>query len=449
MITGFVAPWTREPPRPRNSHCPGTRSVILVLFALGCSSMAATAATLERSVSPSRQFIIFGGNRLLRSAVSDAAERTKSKVLALLQVRDRWSVPILLNLQRPQANIPEIPPVLLDFSQTGAGLKIQLDLLVTSDPQTAMLQREILRAVLLEMSYRSLPALPAGTPYIAPPDWLVDGILTLDNESPEVFEGLDTAATNPPALKDFLAQRPGMLDSPSRALYCACASALVRILLEHDNGPTQLARYILDLPRASTDVVADLQSHFPWLGNDSGAIEKSWRENIARVAGERRFALLTFVATSEQLDECLQTKIAQDRTKKNSLTLDETVGSSRPNIDTVAAKKLGERLMLLTTRAHPLLRPIVVDYQLAAESLARKKRRGLAKRLTNSKGLREKIAARMSEVDDFMNWYEATQAKTNSGTFRDYLNASNTNDAPPHRHDALSVYLDALQTQLQ
>jgi hypothetical protein len=427
----------------------GLQAIISVLLALGCTSMVATAATLERSVSPSRQFIIFGGNRLLRSAVSDAAERTKSKVLALLQVRDRWSVPILLNLQRPQANIPEIPPVLLDFSQTGAGLKIQLDLLVTSDSQTAMLQREILRAVLLEMSYRSLPALPAGTPYVAPPDWLLDGILTLDNESPEVFEGLDTAATNPPALKDFLPQRPGMLDSPSRALYCACASALVRILLEHDNGPTQLARYIRDLPRASTDVVADLQSHFPWLGNDSGAIEKSWRENIARIAGERRFALLTFAATSEQLDECLQTKIAQDRTKKNSLTLDETVGSSRPNIDTVAAKKLGERLMLLTTRAHPLLRPIVVDYQLAAESLARKKRRGLAKRLTNSKGLREKIAARMSEVDDFMNWYEATQAKTNSGTFRDYLNASNTNDAPPHRHDALSVYLDALQTQLQ
>ncbi|PYL00814.1 MAG: hypothetical protein DME32_10180, partial [Verrucomicrobia bacterium] len=88
-------------------------------------------------------------------------------------------------------------------------------------------------------------------------------------------------------------------------------------------------------------------------------------------ASERRFALLTFAGTSEQLDECLPTKVAQDRDKKNSLTLDETVRTSRPNIDTVAAKKMGERLMLLTTRAHPLLRPIVVDYQLAAESVAR------------------------------------------------------------------------------
>jgi hypothetical protein len=370
-------------------------------------------------------------------------------VLTLLDVGDRWNVPILLNLQRPQANVPEIPSVLLDFSQTGAGLKIQLDLLITPDSQPAILQREILRAVLLEMSYRSLPSLPPGTPYIAPPDWLIDGILTLDNESPEIFDGLDTAATNPPPLKDFLSQRPTLLDSPSRALYRACASALLRMVLERDNGHAQLARYIADLPRASTDMLADIQAHFPWLGSDSAAMEKTWRENVPRVASERRFALLTFAATSERLDECLLTKIAQDRGKKNSLTLDETVRTSRPNIDTAAAKKLGERLMLLTSRAHPLLRPIVVDYQLAAESIARNKRHGLARRLMNSRTLREKIAARMSEVDDFMNWYEATQAKTASGAFRNYLHASANTDVATRRRDPLSVYLDALETQLQ
>jgi hypothetical protein len=413
-----------------------------------CSS-ALPAAPLERSVSPSRQFIIFGGNRILRAAVSAAAERTKSKLLTLLQVRDQWSVPILLNLQRPQANAPEIPSVLLNFSQTGAGLKIQLDLLLVPDFQPAVLQREILRTVLLEMSYRSLPSLPAGVPYVAPPDWLIDGILTLDNESPEIFEALDTMASNPPTLKDFVAERPSLLDSPSRALYRACASALVRILLEHENGRAQLARYIGDLPQASTDVLADLQSHFPWLGSDSVAVERNWCENVARVASERRFALLTFAATLEQLDDCLLTKVGQDRDKKKSLTLDETVRANRPSIDITAAKNLGQRLMLLATRAHPLLRPIVVDYQLAAETVARKKRHGIAKTLANSGALREKITARMNEVDDFMNWYEATQAKTASGAFRDYLHAAANNDAVPRRRDALSVYLDALETQLQ
>jgi len=416
-------------------------------FILICSALP--AAPPERSISPSRQFIIFGGNRILRSVVSDAAERVKSKLLALLQSRDQWSVPILLNLERPKANAPEVPAVLLNFSQTGAGLKIQLDLLVDRDFQPPVLQREVLRALLLELSYRALPSLPAGTPYVAPPDWLLDGILTLDNESPEVFEGLDSVALSPPVLKNFLAQNPRLLDSQSRALYRACASALVRILLEHENGRVQLNRYIADLPRASVDALSDLRAHFPWLGKDPDATEKNWRENVVRVANERRFALITFAATSEQLDECLRTKIAQDRGKKNSLNLEETVRASRPNIDTRAATQLGQRLTLLGARAHPLLRPVVVDYQLAAELLARKKRHGLTKRLAGSAALREKIAARMREVDDFMNWYEATQAKTASGAFRDYLHAVDSSEQVPRRRDALSVYLDALETQLQ
>jgi hypothetical protein len=167
------------------------------------------------------------------------------------------------------------------------------------------------------------------------------------------------------------------------------------------------------------------------------------------VAQERRFALITFAATSEQLDECLRTKIAQDREKKNSLALEETVRASRPNIDSKAATELGQRLTLLAARAHPLLRPVVVDYQRAAESVARKKRHGLARRLAGSAALRQRIAARMSEVDDFMNWYEATQAKTASGAFRDYLHTADSSEAVPRRRDALSVYLDALETQLQ
>ena len=46
------------------------------------------AATVERSVSPSRQFVIYGAGTQLRGAVSDLAERTKADFLALLRQRD-------------------------------------------------------------------------------------------------------------------------------------------------------------------------------------------------------------------------------------------------------------------------------------------------------------------------------------------------------------------------
>jgi len=49
-----------------------------------------------------------------------------------------------------------------------------------------------------------------------------------------------------------------------------------------------------------------------------------------------------------------------------------------------------------------------------------------------------------------MNWFEATQPKTKSGAFAEYLKAAQEqNEARPRRRDALSVYLDALEEQFQ
>jgi len=43
------------------------------------------ATSSEHSVSPSRQFVIYGADAELRGAVSDLAERTKADLLTLLR----------------------------------------------------------------------------------------------------------------------------------------------------------------------------------------------------------------------------------------------------------------------------------------------------------------------------------------------------------------------------
>ena len=54
----------------------------------------------------------------------------------------------------------------------------------------------------------------------------------------------------------------------------------------------------------------------------------------------------------------------------------------------------------------------------------------------------------MTEIDDYMNWFEATQLETRSGIFAEYLNAADKmRAAAPRRHDPLSIYLDALEQQ--
>src|SRR5207244_9190583 len=155
------------------------RAAISILILSVFARQVLYAATVERSVSPSRQFIIYGADAELRGAVSNLAERTKANLLVLLRQRDNWIVPIVINLEPQQANLPEIPPADLRFSQTGFGLKLQIDLTISQGLDVSLIERELLRAVLLEMIYRKQAHIAAGSTFVKPPDWLIDGVLAL------------------------------------------------------------------------------------------------------------------------------------------------------------------------------------------------------------------------------------------------------------------------------
>src|SRR5438094_8649449 len=177
------------------------------------------AAPTEHSVSPSRQFIIYAADAALRGAVSDLAERTKADFLVLLRQRDNWTVPIVVNLQLQQANLPEIPPADFRFSQTGFGLKLQLDLTLSEKLDSSLIEREPLRAILLAMVYRKESHLAAGTVFVEPPDWLLDGVLALvpGRDAEYLLEALTTANTTVPPER-CLRPRPELLDSAVRVL---------------------------------------------------------------------------------------------------------------------------------------------------------------------------------------------------------------------------------------
>src|SRR4051794_39543242 len=94
-------------------------TILSVTLSLTALAWPSRADPLPHSTSVSRQFIVYGPDARLRGAVCELAERAKAKALQLLQERDTWKVPILVQAQVPQANLPELPPTQLRFSQTG------------------------------------------------------------------------------------------------------------------------------------------------------------------------------------------------------------------------------------------------------------------------------------------------------------------------------------------
>jgi hypothetical protein len=378
------------------------------------------AAPTERSVSPSRQFVIYGADTALRGAVSDLAERTKADLLVLLRQRDNWTVPIVVNLQPQQANLPEVPPADVRFGQTGFGLKLQLNLTLSEKLDTSLIERELLRAILLEMIYRKESRVAAGTVFVEPPDWLLDGVLALapGRDRGYLVEALPTANKTVP-LDTFLRQRPELLDSAGRTLYRAYSFALVQMLVDGRDGPARLAKYIGHLPDASNEPLANLSAHFPFLISDA---EESWQLSLRRLRNFQAYQLLTFAESERRLAELLQIKVSETNKPDKLAGLDDFTKRKISPSEKMGLNQLSRDLLVFVAEANPVLRPIAREYQQITALLARGKRRGIAKRLSHLDATRKQLAARISDIDDYMNWIDPSPRQTQSSprekTFR-------------------------------
>jgi len=401
----------------------------------------------ERSTSTSRQFLVYGADVRVRGIICDLAEHTKFDLLRLLVLRDNWQTPLIINLDYPRANVPDAPLVRLDVSQLGYGLKLQLNLLLTREMKGVSVQRELLRAILIELMYRDRGSLAASMPYVTPPDWLVEGMLALqperdsDNDA-ELLRSIVASKRISP-LENIVKQRRAQLDAPSRQLYGAYARALVQLLLDVPGGRFKVAQFITDLPNAPNDAVADLQAHFPeTLGQAPG---KWWALSVAQLSAMDRYETLSTEDTVAQLDRVLRFSIPAPDGRVRDYSLGDYKTLSKLPASRAVLQRVSQQLLLLGVRAHPSYRAIVQeDYELA-QMLARGKTDWVPERLERVASDRAQIERQRPAVDDYINWFEATHSKTPSGAFSEILESAD--EASPRRHDPISIYLDSLEME--
>jgi hypothetical protein len=405
---------------------------------------------VDRSVSASRQFIVYGTTAPLRGAIAQVAENTKANVLNLLQQRDEWKTPIILNLQFPQANVPELPLAAFRFSQTGSGLKIQIDLTIADDFDAQAVRRQVLRAILLEMIYRHAPNLPAGAAYLEPPDWLIEGLLAAEpfHDRSAMLDTIGSLVTENRimTLDQFLQQNFGLLDPSGQVLYRAYALAFLQLLMSDTGGSARLGHYLDSLSEPSADPVESLKLYFPILARSS-EVDALWRTSVASLT-TRKYELLTVAETERQLDELLGPATSSSNIKPQTDAFLAFQKKRLTPAELANLHQLQEKLLLLGMKANPTLRGLVMEYEAIAERLFKHKTKGIAARLKMLATKRAEIKTRMAQADDFMNWYEATQADSISGAFTGYLRAATqAEEIRSRRRDPISVYLDALEEQ--
>jgi hypothetical protein len=426
--------------------------VAAALVSAAASALAAPPDPAARSISGNGQFIIYCPDTVLRSRIASLVVEVKSELLALLgEGTDRWKIPVVITLDQAQA--PGQAPVKFQMIATPGGSKIEIDAEIGNDPTAINLRRQIVRAILLEIAWRDRPPIPAGQQYLEAPWWLVDGAIEIlrrrdSGVDAELFRRL-VENNKLPTIEQFLTLRGSDLGRTAEAIDCACAMALVQLLLEQSNGQANLGRLIRHWPTTGDDPLAALTRDFPGLAMGNGTLQKWWTLNLARFAASDRYQGLTAAESDARLAPLLQIELVIDKAgTKKTFTLGEfdqflKLPKAR---ETMVSRQAAA--VALGAEVNVLFRPVCLEYEQIFALLARGKKRGVAERLATIESYRAIVLHRMDEIADYLNWYEATQLGTRSNAFDGYLKAVEELAREENRRsDPIAQYLDRLQEE--
>ena len=419
----------------------------------------ATFNFAQRSVSRSGQFIIYCPDVGLRVAVTGYVETLKTALLEELGTGDHWKLPVVLNLQHPSTATGSAPLCQVRFFNTEDGSKLQVDVTLREDQfREVRFPQQIIRAVLTELAYRDHPP-HEGDLLSSPPAWLVEGLAerfqiraTEKERNAALFKQLiDTGRL--PKLRDFLKSNVEAMDSTSRAVYAACSASLLDMLEGLPNGKAALTHLVRDFPNAQGDDAGLLVKFYPTLAGGDAAMEKWWTLGLARASATDRYLGLSLSDTDAKLSPLLSLQVVTDEKKgtKSAFAIADYKEYLKFRTAKAALFARGNDFASLQAQAHPLLRPVVLEYQRIVADLARGNTGRIETRLRETTNYRAMIIERMGKIGDYMNWFEATQMPERSGAFDNYLKAARAlgNQAPPRREDPMSRYLDQAEREFE
>ena len=407
----------------------------------------------ERSVSQSRQFVVFSSDVRLRQRVASYADELTDDVKELLGGLGLWRTPIVITLDRASTLNERVePPGVLRLVDTPAGQKIEIDVKIGSDPAAVNMQKLLLRALLLEYAYRGRPV-EGGAPFVEAPWWIVEGLLEMERRraagiDSDLFQRLVESNHLPP-IANFLQERPDELGPTSLAVDRALAMGLLQLLIEQPDGHANLAHLVRDWPQSNGDPMALLAREFPAVASHPETLQKWWTVNLARFAAVDRYQGLTVEDTGKALAPLLQIEfVTNKKGDKKTFALSDFAQFTKLSSSRATLSARHSEIMALSTRANALMRPVVGDYEQILALLARGKAHGIRERLAKAEEYRAFVQKRTTEIADYLNWFEATQMKTRSGAFDNYLKTANEiSEQDRKQKGAIGRYLDEIEQE--
>ncbi|MEM1297019.1 MAG: hypothetical protein AAGH89_16760 [Verrucomicrobiota bacterium] len=437
----------------------------------------ATRQTRERATSSSGQFLIYGDNGETRSQFARDCEKVRKNFSSVLGLAKGWYYPVVVEIHTKPLQRVARRALVRAFPIEPNGFRFQLDILQDEDFKPEDFEKAMIKLLILEQMF--YPAERNITQDRIPP-WVLVGIEELVNfhrfEVPtDIYASLIESHQILP-VREVLTTAPEDLDnSVTRRIYRACAAALVQALLEQGDGQIRFRVFLQDLAVEKADSAELLERHFAAMRQDYAGLEKWWALQMAAMSQKSAFDFLSIAETEQKLEQALQIRFDNLPEAKPSESFtgriptfrelkrrfdpegkDFTAGSLRdfeqfanhPRLED-ALKVTSDQLANMQNRAFPPYVAVIAGYNKTMALLIEGRVREVAERMEALDLQRRSIRSQMTQVTDYMNWYDATQIEEESDDFESYERVLIDIEKIDRRKrtDPISSYLDAMEKE--
>ncbi|MES2983106.1 MAG: hypothetical protein V4727_12405 [Verrucomicrobiota bacterium] len=404
-------------------------------------------------ISRSRQFKISGSDAATRAAAANLAEDSKLELLRMLEEKDDWKVPVIVEMRGKFGDAVPLRNTVLDFGYNDVSYQVKIFVNLSRGLPKENYQRAVIAACLLARSLQDKAKVDANVRRSIPP-WLVEGISEaiswrLGQSDRRLYDTLFRHGGLYKLENLFELNEAGYigLDAASKAAFRVSAGALVMALSEQPDGKAGMRGFLNEAPSYSGEFPALLRQHFPELNMSQSGLAKWWNLQLANKGTAPLAEALGVAKTDEELERALKLRYRDAASAMHEVPISEW--NRIPELTQAerleSVRLTEEELVRLSYRCFPSYRPLLQEYQLVLTRWVAGDTKEVSTSLLKLAETRQIMVAKSARARDFLDWFEITRARETSGAFDDYLTLKTRLKVQSNpRKDSITKYLDRL-----
>ena len=214
-----------------------------------------------------------------------------------------------------------------------------------------------------------------------------------------------------------------------------------------------MANFLNEVVLFEGEIEILLRKHFSSLSVGANALQKVWSLQIAEMAAPKRLETFTLAETDKRLGEFLVLNVADEEGNSQLIPLSEYAAltdlSRAERVRATDALRVG--VVQLSNRAHPVYRPLLLEYMKLSAAMIEGNLSDAEASLPALIAERQRIVIADERCRDYLDWYQISRAREVTGDFTGYMKMKErlATEREERKDESIDIYLDRVQSLMQ